>query len=89
MALDNMEMKGRSIAKPSGPPSVVDIRGAKSKEGVLMSQIGKKQQLNVCNRHFRVVSRAFSNNVEEEFWLPLDVCILVNFISYVGSGWKV
>lgn len=30
-----------------------------------------------------------SNNIEEKFWLPLDVRILVNFVSHVGGGWKV
>lgn len=48
MASENMEMRGRNGTKVVATGSVEDMDGAKSKEMTLMSQMGKRQQLNVC-----------------------------------------
>lgn len=43
-----MEMRGRNGTKGLALGTLVDMDGAKSRDVTLMSQMGKKQQLNVC-----------------------------------------
>lgn len=47
MDLDAMEMKGRNRTNGAGVATLVDNNRVKSREETLMSNIGKKQQLNV------------------------------------------
>lgn len=43
-----VEMRGHNATKSLALGTLVDMDAAKSKDITLMSQMGKKQQLNVC-----------------------------------------
>lgn len=47
MDSENLEIRGRNGTKAIALDSLVDMNGAKSRDMTLMSQMGKRQQLNV------------------------------------------
>jgi hypothetical protein len=88
MASENMEMRGRNGTKAMATGSLVDLDGAKSKDLTLMSQMGKRQQLNV-RMDEASTKQSGTNDLIEELWISVHDSILIDLTRDVGGIGKV